>query len=117
MFQNHFVVLPLSLDVEVYSGIKPPPDLLKRMNSLPSNPALGPQTQNAGQMNPPVYGTPAQSSNYLPPQPVPGHDDAPPSYEDAIASDLPPLDGPRPGYRPPPAPEGESQITGDEKRR
>jgi hypothetical protein len=80
------------------------------MESLPQNSAMGAQS-------PPVYGAPAASGSHLPPQHVPGNDDAPPSYEDAIASDLPPLNGPRTGYRPPAAPEGESRITGDEKRR
>jgi hypothetical protein len=80
------------------------------MESFPQNSAMGPQS-------PPVYGTPVASSSHLPPQAVPGHDDAPPSYEDAIASELPPLSAPRTGYRPPAAPEGESRITGDEKRR
>ena len=39
---------------------------------------------------------------------VPPYDDAPPSYEDAIAQDLPPVDGPRRDYAPPPIPEGQS---------
>jgi hypothetical protein len=114
LVQNHFIVLPLRLNVEVFSGIKPPPDLLKRMESIPSNPAMRPPSEK---INPPAYGTPVGSSSQLPPQPVSGDDDAPPSYEDAIASELPPINGPRPGYRPPAAPEGESRITGDEKRR
>ena len=86
------------------------------METMPHNPALGPQSGPAGFAgNPPTYAEPAQTS-HRPPQSVSEHDDAPPSYEDAIASDLPPLIGPRPGYRPPAAPEGESRITGDEKR-
>ena len=46
--------------------------------------------------------------------PPPMYDEPPPSYEDTIASDLPPVDGPRPDYAPPPVPEGESRI-GSEK--
>jgi hypothetical protein len=87
------------------------------MNSLPPDPAFGPPHNSGPGMATPLYGTPLASGSHLPPQTVPGADDAPPSYEDAIASDLPPLNGPRPGYRPPAAPEGESRITGDEKRR
>jgi hypothetical protein len=33
---------------------------------------------------------------------APDYGDAPPSYEDAIASDLPPVQAPRPQYAPPP---------------
>ncbi|KAL9086908.1 MAG: hypothetical protein Q9165_006914 [Trypethelium subeluteriae] len=36
------------------------------------------------------------------------YEDAPPSYEDVIAQDLPPIDGPRRDYAPPPVPEGQS---------
>lgn len=41
--------------------------------------------------------------------------DAPPSYEDAIASELPPIDGYRPAYAPPPAAE-DRLLSRDEKR-
>ena len=48
-------------------------------------------------------------------QQPPMYIDAPPSYEDAIASDLPPVDAPRPDYAPPPA--GEDELLGtDEKK-
>lgn len=45
----------------------------------------------------------------------PRYDDAPPSYEDAIASDLPPVDAPRPNYAPPP-PADDDGFHGDEKK-
>lgn len=41
--------------------------------------------------------------------------DAPPSYEDAIASDLPPVVAPRPTYAPPPASE-DPLLASDEKK-
>ena len=47
--------------------------------------------------------------------PPPMYDEPPPSYEDAIASDLPPVDGPRPDYAPPPAPEGESNLVSEKR--
>ncbi|KAF1812149.1 hypothetical protein P152DRAFT_473873 [Eremomyces bilateralis CBS 781.70] len=57
----------------------------------------------------PFHQVPPQPGAPLPPQrrPVPDpnaqYDEAPPpSYEDAIAQDLPPIDGPRPDYAPPP---------------
>lgn len=44
-----------------------------------------------------------------PPSNLPEYGDAPPSYEDAIASDVPPVMAPRPQYAPPPPGEdGES---------
>lgn len=32
---------------------------------------------------------------------LPGFEEPPPSYEDAVAADMAPVDGPRPDYRPP----------------
>lgn len=68
----------------------------------------------------PAVGTAGSSSSVQQEQqdnaaPPPMYDEPPPSYEDAIASDLPPVDGPRPDYAPPPAPEGESSLV-PEKR-
>lgn len=105
------------------SGLHIPPG----MTSLPSPiTPLGPSSQTFS--FPPVQGAPLQGR----PQQRPGqgissqgaydmplqnmYDDAPPSYEDAIAADMPPIDGPRPDYRPPPAPAGEGGF-GDTKRR
>jgi hypothetical protein len=87
------------------------------MEALPHNPAFGQQSsqQQASGVPPPQYPDPMQSAGHFAPQGPSGPEDAPPSYEDAIASDLPPLAGARPAYRPPTAPEGESTI--DEKRR
>lgn len=63
----------------------------------------------------------APTDGYLPAarqgilQPEQAYSDAPPSYEDAIASDLPPVDARRPEYAPPPAGEDEV-LRSDEKR-
>lgn len=47
--------------------------------------------------------------------PVPDYGDAPPSYEDAIANDAPPVIAPRPTYAPP-APVDDPMLAGDEKK-
>lgn len=46
---------------------------------------------------------------------LPVYSEAPPSYEDAIATDLPPVDAPRPDYAPPPAGD-DNVLRGDEKK-
>ena len=98
------VVLPLRLPVVVYSGIKPPAELIARINqassSLPSDarpmagPSVGAAAAAAGQP-PPPFSTGLQSAGDaggdLP-------DVAPPSYEDAMAQDLAPVDGRRRDY-------------------
>lgn len=105
--QNQFIVLPLHINVEVYSGIKPPAELLKRTEANPPKqhpiPFTGPSPAVAG------------PSTGLPPQSAPGYDDAPPSYEDAVAEHVPPVDGPRPGYRPPEDTGGEESRISDRK--
>ncbi|KAF2427248.1 hypothetical protein EJ08DRAFT_593140 [Tothia fuscella] len=114
---NQRIVLQLRTNVEVYSGITPPADLLKRMEAQAQNPAFDhpPMQAQPASMAPPGYSGPLQPGAQAPPHNVSGMEDAPPSYEDAVATDLPPLAGARPAYRPPTAPEGESTI--DEKRR
>lgn len=128
------IMSPIKLEVEVYSGIEPPAQLLdamahtpqgqrpqerpSRLNSLPN---LDSKQNGNSQQEQHAYTTsvsptgPGFSQQHVPPvgiphsgaQPggMPGHgphvpnDDLPPSYEDAIASDLAPVDGPRPsGY-------------------
>ena len=49
------------------------------------------------------------------PQPPPDYAEAPPSYEDAIANDLPPVDAPRPEYVPPPSGD-DHMLRQDEKK-
>jgi hypothetical protein len=66
-------------------------------------------------IEPPPHDFPAREGTAVPP-PQAGYDDAPPSYEDAIASDLPPVNAPRPEYAPPAAGE-DTVLRGDEKKR
>jgi len=63
--------------------------------------------------------TPTYSS--VPPQqghyggPISADDDAPPSYEDAIAEDIGPVDGPRRDYNQPDVPPGAPRLSDDWK--
>ena len=80
---------------------------LSRPAGLPRKPSAG---YDSGSVVPPPT---APGIN----QPVePPYDEAPPSYEDAIAQDLPPIDGPRSDYAPPPIPEGESGFPEEKSR-
>lgn len=106
--QNQFIVLPLHINVDVFSGIKPPAELLKRTEANPPR-------QHPVKVTGPVPG-PAGPSG-LPPQGAPpGYEEAPPSYEDAVGENIPPVDGPRPGYRPPEDTGGEESRITDSKR-
>lgn len=91
--------------VTIYSGIAPPAALLKAMS------VKGPKgsTQPVGPMEPPP----------MPPRPTPAptpaydaesgeHEDAPPSYEDAMADEIGPVDGPRREYNTPDVLSGQS---------
>lgn len=129
--QPQNVVLPLRLDVQVFSGIAPPPEVLTRMAQASSDVHNSPLSAN--------FQAEAQQhsdfgSNQIPPTPMdfghsgghawpgqPGNGlsvdvgDAPPSYEDAIANDAPPVVAPRPNYAPP-APVNDPMLAGDEKK-
>lgn len=128
------VVLPLRLDTLVYSGIAPPPEVIARMaNTKPSvrrkstNPMHdklrheGRQDSDFGanQIPPTPLETPGSMSSAWPAQAgsstVPQYDDAPPSYEDAIAQNAPPVTGARPQYVPPP-PVEDHVLAADEKK-
>jgi hypothetical protein len=135
--QPQTVILPLRLDATVFSGIAPPPQLLEAMaqaradvkrkpiiNTINTKDALdeklkaeeGQGSVNAVPETPiegPSYDTPARQGTALPSQP-PIYDDAPPSYEDAVASSMPPVDARRPEYAPPPA-EEDDVLRRDEK--
>ncbi|KAF2453476.1 hypothetical protein BDY21DRAFT_402111 [Lineolata rhizophorae] len=95
--KDQLVVLPLRLPVQVLSGIAPPPALLKAM-------------EHAGTLRPAAPPMPprpsATSASGLPAQSAAGYEDAPPSYEDAIAEELPPVDGPRRDYESPASGQG-----------
>lgn len=94
-------VLPLRLPVQVYSGVAPPQQLLNRMNTKPTSGAtLTPLKPHASQqaaaspITPVQYHSPPQTGSYAPP-PQDDPQDLPPSYEDAMADDIAPVDGPR----------------------
>ncbi|KAI0134588.1 hypothetical protein BJ170DRAFT_591557 [Xylariales sp. AK1849] len=82
------VFLPLKLSkVEILSGITPPAELLQSLSTRPLGPPLPPRT------TPGAPNVPQQESDPLyPPQlganNTPNYDDAPPSYDEAIAQDL-----------------------------
>ncbi|OCT50029.1 arrestin [Cladophialophora carrionii] len=125
------IVLPLRLPVLVYSGIAPPPKLLEAMAS---NPRPQPQPAPSGLFTPQrpaaanglpspsdtpldtpletpstpmseINSYPAQIGSYHPAQESDIPDVAPPSYEDAMAEDIAPVDGPRRDYQVPSEPE------------
>lgn len=115
------IVSPIRLIVLVYSGIHPPPQLLhaismrsqgqQRPARIGSMSKIDTKQNASGSES--TYSTPITSSNqYAAPSGRPPsagvltaepasfphviNDDLPPSYEDAIASELAPVDGPRP---------------------
>lgn len=120
------IVLPLRLPVKVYSGIAPPAALLQKIaishSSMPSSPfaatpgaAGAPTPLSPSSFYPPTPTTPSYFRrqppapagiansyypNSRPSQPPEGVDDdeAPPSYEDAMADEIAPVDGPRRDY-------------------
>ncbi|KFA62804.1 hypothetical protein S40285_03809 [Stachybotrys chlorohalonatus IBT 40285] len=122
--QPETIYLPLHFaQVQVYSGIQPPPELVEAAkNTAPGDatiqlpPRLPPRFQQQGQgaaatpSRPPVPPRPSQDPLYPPqlssssdPQsvPAPPYEEAPPSYDEAIAENLSgPFDGlqSRPAY-------------------
>ncbi|TVY52206.1 hypothetical protein LCER1_G006293 [Lachnellula cervina] len=92
--QPQIVTLPLRFQVEIYSGVKPPAALLDAMASRPPVPVRPSTTQ------PPPTSVQAADPLYPPQLGTPGATvtDAPPSYEDAMADDIAPADGPRREY-------------------
>lgn len=86
--------------VKVFSGITPPPALLEAVaasgQTKPAHPIPPPRPVSYGPPIPPRPSAPTAA-------PVTGtaDDEAPPSYEDAMAETLGPLVGPRREYNPP----------------
>ncbi|CAJ2503323.1 Uu.00g107170.m01.CDS01 [Anthostomella pinea] len=83
------ISLPLKLsNVEVYSGVKPPAQLVQAQANRPPRP---PPRQSATQSTP-LVPQPRPSDPLYPPQlgpnNVPAYDDAPPSYDEAIADSV-----------------------------
>ena len=106
------IVLPLRLPVKVYSGIAPPAALLRaiaspRPQGYMTNPMQPSSPSPQGLSYPPTPTTPTTPSYSQPPartgtfgapqQQLP-ENDAPPSYEDAMAEEIGPVDGPRRQY-------------------
>ncbi len=127
------IVLPLRLAVKVYSGIAPPAALLHRIaTSLPTTARTqfaaaaaqgAPTPLSPSTFYPPTPITPSYYAQHQPPappgttapyfqssrpsQPPESVDDAeaPPSYEDAMADEIAPVDGPRRDYSVPTPPD------------
>nr|POE59208.1 hypothetical protein CFP56_24477 [Quercus suber] len=150
--QPQTIILPLRLDVQVYSGIAPPPELLEAMaqrrgpaatklpqtTDKPADPTsekLRMETSSNGLPTsyPPGSLAPMDATDAIPPTPVEGpssaaqpgssstaqqppmYSEAPPSYEDAIATQIAPVVAPRPQYAPPPTIE-DDLLGQDEKK-
>ncbi|KAI9731530.1 MAG: hypothetical protein M1834_004650 [Cirrosporium novae-zelandiae] len=92
-----YIVSPLRMDVEVYSGIAPPPALLEAMATSTYLPQTLPSFSNGVPPRRPV-GAGSSRPSYQESVQLPAYDEAPPSYEDAIAEDVAPVDGPRRTY-------------------
>ena len=105
----------LSMPVKVYSGIAPPATLIARMAEGAEPGFLRPQKPasfSAEQASPSMPYSPPAASNLQPHVGAPAEGNAeelpPPSYEDAIAEDIAPVDGPRRDYHQP-------EITGPDR--
>jgi hypothetical protein len=105
--QPQLIVLPLRMPVKVYSGIAPPQALLDAMAAAapelsPSKPTSKPSWPTSDEISRPPM-PPRPSTGPVPADAGAVYDDAPPSYEDAMAENLSPVDGPRREYHPPAA--------------
>jgi len=127
--QAQYAFKDLRIPVSLYSGTRPPAELLDATASAAASggPPLPPRQQSASQRaqttKPPTYsmqsggptaGEGAPGVNAAPPV----YSDAPPSYEDAIADTMPSVNAEmRPEYGPPAPVEGQDRLlSGDEKR-
>ncbi|OJJ48107.1 hypothetical protein ASPZODRAFT_1516368 [Penicilliopsis zonata CBS 506.65] len=112
IYQPQVIVLPLRMPVKVYSGIAPPQALLDALAEpgQPSSSKNKPPDSDlrSGNVNgrPPV--PPRPGPRPAPAEPLENNDDAPPSYEDAMAESLGPVDGPRRDRNPAAASSSES---------
>ena len=120
--EDQLVVLPLRLPVKVYSGIAPPKALLeataKGDDSMAASAGGAPPGHEAHQAaHGPVTAGPSSGAWAGAPAAGEEHGEAPPpSYEEAVGQQLPPIHGYRGSYQPPPVPEGAPRFS-DEKRR
>lgn len=92
------------MPVKIYSGIAPPQALLDAMAASGQPPKMAKPNLPSGDTmgRPPV--PPRPNNQPIPAGPDDVYDEAPPSYEDAMAESLSPVDGPRREYNPPTAP-------------
>lgn len=101
------------MPVKVYSGIAPPQALLDAIAAAalqpsPSKPKPRPTWPGGdGGDRPPMPPRP-ETGGPVPANSSAEYDDAPPSYEDTMAENLSPVDGPRREYHPPDASTAES---------
>ncbi|KAL2368457.1 hypothetical protein RJ035_005465 [Blastomyces gilchristii] len=93
MMKPELIVVPLRIPVQVYSGIAPPQALLDAVRRSPS------KVSKVSEVPPPQPPRPEVVPTIAPVHTE--YDDAPPSYEDAMADALGPVDGPRREYNPP----------------
>ncbi|KAL4792744.1 hypothetical protein BDV19DRAFT_368079 [Aspergillus venezuelensis] len=111
--RSQLIIIPLRMPVRVYSGITPPPALLEAMAAKPDNkpkmPAHSPRhSREEDSDRPPMPPRPTVAPPPVNPEDI--HDEAPPSYEDAMAETLSPLEGPRREYYPPDASSSRSPV-------
>ena len=112
------IILPLRLGCEVWSGIPPPKSLIAAMESRQGQAATKPVTKKPLSAEAAANVASYQAQSQAEASATALHDDAPPTYEEALATDIQPVDGPR-NYRPPPAPDAGDGFARDrhEKRR
>ena len=93
----------MRMPCQVFSGIAPPAALLEAM-------ANRPQAVPVSNVSPPTpvrpnaqastfHGRPTQTTDHIEPSPEDIPPDAPPSYEDAMADRVGPIEGPRTDYQ------------------
>jgi len=105
-------VLPLRHRVEVFSGIRPPDELLRRVAESATSPPPQPSVPAYGRPPPGPQARPPMGSGQHPEDP---YLDPPPSYQDAMADNIRPIEGPRPGYNPGTATGPQGGLFADEK--
>ena len=113
--QPELTVQIVRMPVEVFSGIAPPQALLDQMANRPTvQPTLNHNRPPGFTNGPPTFVPASQGqSDHVEPSPSDIPLDAPPSYEDAMADDLAPIDGSRRDYSAPPSGRGEKSGIDD----
>ena len=114
--QSELTVQVVRMPVDVYSGIAPPQALLDQMANRPPAQPTPNHNRPPGFANGPPTSVPAGQGQggHVEPSPSDIPLDAPPSYEDAMADDLAPIDGPRRDYSAPSS--GRGEKSGDDDR-